>query len=161
MLDKLKKIIYLLLNPKLTKQLLSMSSTGYLYEIGWIESFKKKLPLSCCSKPLPWVTYSFIDFIADRLHFDLEVFEYGSGNSTLWYSSKVKSVTSVEHDINWFQKIKDKMPDNVNIYHEKLVYGGSYSEFSNKFGKKFDIVIVDGRDRINCMRFAVRSINDK
>jgi len=158
MLRKMKRVTNVILQPKLLKQLLSMETSGYLYEIGWIESFKKQLPIDRDGKPLPWVTYSFIDFISDRLDGNMDIFEYGSGNSTLWYAQKVNSVTSVEHDKQWFEKIKNSMPDNVSIYNEELVYGGKYSQFSENLGLKFDIVIVDGRDRVNCMKSAINSV---
>jgi hypothetical protein len=104
----LKKFINLISQPKLIKQLLSMGTAGYLKEIGWIESFDKQLPVDKEGKPLPWVTYGFIDFISDKLNKNMDIFEYGSGNSTLWYAEKVNSVTSVEHNKIWYEKIKKK-----------------------------------------------------
>jgi hypothetical protein len=40
-----------------------------------MESFKMKLPVDKDSKPIPWMTYPFIDFISDRLYPDMEIFE--------------------------------------------------------------------------------------
>jgi hypothetical protein len=160
MLQKIKKIINLLANPKFVRQLLSMGSSGYLYETGWIQAFNEQLPIDKVGNPLPWVTYSFIDFIFCRLNKQMNIFEYGSGNSTLWYAKHVNSVVSVEHDKLWFEKIKNTMPTNVNIYYEKLIYGKKYSTFSKNIGRKFDIVIVDGRDRVNCLKSAVSSITN-
>lgn len=143
------------------KRLLTMNSSGYLNEIGWINSFKNQMPIDKDSKPLPWVTYGFIDFISERLNKSMDIFEYGSGNSTLWYSKKVNSVISIEHDKKWFEKINKSMPENVNIYYQELVYGGEYSTFSNKLNKKFDIVIIDGRDRVNSIKSAINSIKEQ
>lgn len=56
---------------------------------------------------LPWVTDGAIDFldtfISERrkMGFTTKVFEFGSGNSTLYFLSKGCFVTSVEHDANW------------------------------------------------------------
>lgn len=161
MLNKLRKIVDLVLHPKLFKQLISMNSSGYLKEIGWINSFKNQMPIDKDSNPLPWVTYGFIDFISDRLNNTMDIFEYGSGNSTLWYAKKVNTVTSVEHDSDWFEKVKENMPNNVNIYHKKLIYNGEYSKLSNILEKKFDIVIVDGRDRVNCMKNAINALKEQ
>ena len=118
------------------------------------------MPIDKDSNPIPWVTYSFIDFISERLNTNMDIFEYGSGNSTLWYAKKVSSVTSVEHDKKWFEKIKNSMPQNVNLNYQELVYGERYSAFSTKIEKKFDIVIVDGRDRVNCVKNAIDSIKE-
>jgi len=160
MLRKIKKVTNVVSQPKLFKQLLLIGTSGYLHEIGWIEAFKKQLPIDKEGSPLPWVTYSFIDFISDRLNKTMDIFEYGSGNSTLWYAKKTNTVTSVENDKQWFEKIKNNMPSNVQIHYEELVYGGNYSKFSENIEKKFDIVIVDGRDRVNSMINAINSIKN-
>ncbi len=161
MLNKIQKIVDMVLNPKMLKMLISMNSGGYLKEIGWINSFKHQIPIDKDDNPLPWVTYSFIDFISDRLNKTMDVFEFGSGNSTLWYASKVNTVTSVEHDNTWFRKIKKSMPKNVNINYKVLIYDGEYSKFDKALDRKFDIVIVDGRDRVNCMKNAINAIEEK
>ncbi|TMI90033.1 MAG: class I SAM-dependent methyltransferase [Bacteroidetes bacterium] len=36
----------------------------------------------------------------------MNIFEYGSGGSTFFWASRVKHITSVEHDRSWFEKIK-------------------------------------------------------
>jgi len=153
-------LIRITLEPKLLKMLLSMNSGGYLKDIGWIESFKNQLPMDKEENPLPWVTYSFIDFISDRLTNEMNIFEYGSGNSTLWYAQRVNSVTSVEHDKEWFEKIKNSMPENVNINYQKLIKNEKYSHFTSQSSEKFDIVIVDGRDRVNCILNSINSLNN-
>jgi len=160
MISKIKKVINVLTQPKIFKQLISMNESGYLNEIGWINSFKNQIPMDKNSKPLPWVTYGFIDFISGRLNKNMDIFEYGSGNSTLWYGEKVNSVTSVEHDKNWYEKVKNSMPKNVTINYQELVYNGEYSKFSSISNIKFDIVIVDGRDRVNCVKNAINSIKE-
>ena len=161
MLNKIRKIVDIIFQPKMLKKFISMNSSGYLKEIGWVDSFKHQMPIDKDKNPLPWVTYSFIDFISDRLNTTMDIFEFGSGNSTLWYASKVNAVTSVEHDNIWFEKIKENMPKNVNINYKKLLYDGEYSKFSNTLDKKFDIAIVDGRDRVNCMKNAIKDIKEE
>ncbi len=158
MKNMLDRAFNLLSNPRLLKRLCAIGSSGYLYETGWINSYNNQMPIDKNNNPLPWVTYSFIDFIKDRLDSSMNIFEYGSGNSTLWYSKNVASVTSVEHDIQWFNKIKKIMPKNVRLYHQALEYGGDYSQFINQIDKNFDIVIVDGRDRVNCLMYAIKSL---
>ena len=153
------KIIELLQEPKLVRQLLSMGVSGYLKDIGWVNSFNHQMPIDKEGKALPWVTYGFIDFIEERLNKEMYLFEYGSGNSTLWYAEKVASVTSVEHDKHWFEKIQGSMPNNVDIFYEALNYGGSYSNYVNKQSKEFDMIIVDGRDRVNCTKKALLKLS--
>jgi len=161
MLKRIKKILNVVLQPKLLKQLMSMGTSGYLYEIGWIESFKRGIPVDKDGDPLPWVTYSFIDFISERLNKNMDIFEYGSGNSTLWYAKRVNSVISIEHDKKWFEKLKNNIPKNVTINYKKLIYGGEYAKFPKILERKFDIVIVDGRDRVNCIKYSLDVLKSK
>ena len=161
MLKRIKKILNVVLQPKLLKQLMSMGTSGYLYEIGWIESFKRGIPVDKDGDPLPWVTYSFIDFISERLNKNMDIFEYGSGNSTLWYAKRVNSVISIEHDKKWFEKLKNNIPKNVTIYYKKLIYGGEYAKFPKILERKFDLVIVDGRDRVNCIKYSLDVLKSK
>lgn len=140
--------------------LLTMNANGYLKEIGWINSSNKQMPLDEHNNPLPWVTYPFIDFIEERLTNKLEVFEFGSGNSTLWYAGKVRFVTSVEHDDAWYKKIKSTMPNNVALHYQQLEYAKEYAAFAASQHKRFHIIIVDGRDRVNCIMNAVNSLTE-
>lgn len=45
------------------------------------------------------------------------VFEYGSGGSTIFWAKHCKMVVSVEHDLDWYQKMKNEISrlDLANI----------------------------------------------
>jgi hypothetical protein len=132
------------------KELLSFTHQGYLKQVGWLEAFKTRKPVDENNRPIPWVTYSFIDFITERLTKDISLFEYGSGYSTLFYAQRVRQVTSVEHDKEWYDQMKSTIPSNAELIFKELVYGGEYSQTPVKGKVKYDIIIVDGRDRANC-----------
>ncbi|SRR5260221_6082047 len=157
-IKNIKRIIPAIKNYKLTKTLLTAYWNGYLYEIGWMNSFLKQKPVSLSDEPLPWVTYPFIDFLKGRLDNSLLILEYGSGNSTLFYSLQVKRVYAVEHDMEWFNKISGLMPKNVELTYQTLEKDGAYSRFAEKIGVPIDIVIVDGRDRVNCVKHCLNSL---
>ena len=140
--------------------LYSFKYSGILSDYGWWESYKRGLPIDKQGNPIPWVTYPFIEFIEGRLKNNLEVFEYGSGNSTFWYAKRVKYVTSVEHDRDWYEKIKSNLPENVSLFYKELVYGGDYSRFILFQNKKFNIVSIDGRDRVNCIIHSINAITE-
>src|SRR5258706_16157540 len=82
---------------------------NYLIKEGWIASVIKRIPIDNHGKEIPWFTYSSIDFISTRLNNKHVVFEYGSGNSTIWFSRKVHKITSIEHNKKWYLKIKEKI----------------------------------------------------
>ena len=108
---------------------------------------------------VPWITYPAIDFL-DNINFtDCSVFEFGSGSSSFWWSNKAKQVTSVEMDALWYEKIAEKLPDNVRLFN--VENGGMYPESINKFKEKFDVVIVDGAERYKCVVCAISKISDR
>jgi hypothetical protein len=149
-----------LLNPAKLKVLLSLGIKGYLAEKGWFEAFRTKSAIDQDGNPIAWVTYSFIDFIKERISKDLSIFEFGSGNSTIFYAGLAKSVYSVEHDKEWFAKSSQIKLPNVNMIHCDLTPGGDYSKSAIATGMKFHMIIVDGRDRVNCCKQAIHSLTE-
>lgn len=159
-MSKLKALANLIGRPKRLSALLSYGHKGYLASIGWFTAFDQKQPLDQHGQPLPWVTYSFIDFIRPRLHKNLSIFEYGSGNSTLFYAKLVGRVVSVEHDEEWFNKIVKEKAPNAEMIFTKLEKGGEYSQKAALLGEKFDVIFVDGRDRVNCCKNSIAALSD-
>lgn len=149
-----------LLSPARVKALLSFGIKGYLSEIGWFKSFDSKSPVDAHSEPIPWVTYSFIDFIADRIRKEQIIFEFGSGNSTFYYAKRALKVVSVEHDKSWFDKISASKPSNSEMIFCELKTAGDYCKMPVSMGQKFDIIIVDGRDRVNCCYQSLAALNE-
>ena len=143
------------------KTLLSFGIKGYLSEIGWFKAFDTKSPIGGDGEPIPWVTYSFIDFISQRIKKEHTVFEFGSGNSTFYYARRALKVVSVEHDLAWFNKISATKPSNSEMIFCELETGGEYSKMPSSMDLKFDIIIVDGRDRVNCCLQSLAALSDK
>jgi hypothetical protein len=160
-LSKLKALATLIAKPKRLFSLLSHGHKGYLDSIGWFRAFDNQQAVDGDGQPIPWVTYSFIDFIKLRLTKDLSIFEYGSGNSTLFYAKNTRRVVSVEHDDAWFRKIVNQKADNAEMIFCKLDLTGEYSRKAASLDEKFDIIIVDGRDRVNCCKHSVNGLSDK
>lgn len=132
-----------------------------LRDDGWFESFNTKKSIDKDGNPIPWCTYPFIKFIEPRLKKDFKVFEYGSGNSTLWYSKRVDEITAVENDLDWYKNVSSSIPANANIIYSDLNYeDGEYSQQVTKTGKKYNIIIIDGRDRVNCIKHSINSLTD-
>jgi tRNA A58 N-methylase Trm61 len=149
-----------LLNPGKLKVLLSLGFKGYLAEKGWFEAYRTKSAIDEKGQPIAWVTYSFIDFIKERVNKQLDIFEFGSGNSTIFYAGLAKSVYSVEHDKDWFEKSSQINLPNVNMIHCDLQPGSDYCKSAIATGKKFHMIIVDGRDRVNCCKQAIAALTE-
>ncbi|SKB66841.1 class I SAM-dependent methyltransferase [Daejeonella lutea] len=157
---KRKESIFSLLSPAKVKALLSFGVKGYLAEIGWFKALSTHSPIDDNGEPIPWVTYSFIDFISQRIKDSHTVFEFGSGNSTLYYAKRAKKVVSVEHDKAWYEKIAGSSPSNAEMIFCDLQSNGDYSRMPSSLPGKFDIIIVDGRDRVNCCYNSLSALSE-
>lgn len=131
-----------------------------LYKNGWIKSILENKIIGYHGEVLPWLPYSIINFLEQRLKKDMTIFEYGSGNSTLWFAGKVNNLYSVEHDSVWYNNISKLVPNNVIYKYIPLEYGGLYCKEIAKHNNKFDVVIIDGRDRVNCCKNAVIALKE-
>lgn len=149
-----------LLKAAKLRSILSFGVKGYLAEIGWFNTLESKSPVDENGEPIPWVTYSFIDFIKDRMRKYHRVFEFGSGNSTFFYAKLAGKVVSVEHDHDWFNKISAKKPANSEMIYCGLVPDGDYCRMPLSSDEKFHMIIVDGRDRVNCCMQALNALTD-
>lgn len=142
----LKKRIWKLLNAAGLGGGVQLMLESALTENGWFRSYHSKHSVDKHGKPIPWCTYPFIHFIEPRLHMQMDVFEFGCGNSTIWYASRVHSIKAVEHDEAWVKLVQPRLPNNASVVYRDLETG-SYTEEVKQKGAKYHIVIVDGRHR--------------
>lgn len=124
--------------------------SGYLKETGWYRSVNEDQCVDKDGVSTPWFTYPATSFLRGRISPDFKVFEFGSGASTRWWASHVSEVIAVEHDKVWADKIALNLPGNAKLFYIPLKYGGAYSQKISEFQNYFDVVVIDGRDRINC-----------
>ena len=135
--------------------------TSFLHQTGWYNSLIGEKPCTLDKEEIPWLNYGFIHFLSSRLKDDFILFEYGSGSSTNYFAKKVRSVVSVEHDELWFNKIKSHLPSNITLNFEPVETNGAYCKLIQKYSYLFDIVFVDGRDRVNCVKQSISKLSDR
>jgi len=155
-MSAIKKSIDRAIWPITVLRKMVLRKSSYLHTTGWICSMKKGRPCKQNGTAIPWMNYAVIHFLEGRLKKNMHLFEFGSGYSTSYYANLVADVTSVEYDQQWLSFIKDKMPDNVQVIFKEKDVDNHYCRAINDSGKKYDIVVVDGRDRVNCV---IQSIN--
>ena len=63
------------------------------------------------------------------------------------------------NDKNWFEKLLGNIPENVQLIHCELQYGGDYCKTIVSTDSKYSIIIVDGRDRVNCILNTTSSLS--
>jgi hypothetical protein len=95
-----------------------------LFVIGYISKWRASLSpgRNALIDQLPWISFAAIDFLEKNLGKNMTVFEYGAGGSTLFFSSRVKSVVSVEHDPAWYRNVTTEIDKlHINNCEIKLV----------------------------------------
>lgn len=132
--------------------------SGTLRKKGWFKSCREGVPIDASGRPLPWYTYSAIDFLEPRLTKNHRVFEYGCGYSTLWFANRVGSVVAVEDSMEWAQIVKGQVPENGSV-----IYRGGKDNYIREVSKYglFDIVVIDGSYRTECVEYVVPSLSDE
>jgi hypothetical protein len=136
------------------------NKNSYLYLTGWTRSIVENRPCQSDGSDVPWMNYSVITLIQGRLNKNMRLFEYGSGYSTLFFSKLVGDVVSVEYDLTWYGKISKELPKNAQVMFVKNDVDGSYCRAIHQVHEFFDIVVVDGRDRVNCIKQALAKLNE-
>lgn len=111
---------------------------------------------------MPWLPYAATEALTPRAR-AATVFEYGGGGSTLWLGARAARVTTVEHDQQWYDALTRATAnlDNVTVLLRSLDSVGdpSYASAIDDYDDScFDIVIVDGRERVECVRRAMSKV---
>ena len=109
-----------------------------------------------------WFTETANVFLAQYLKNHLpRVFEFGMGSSTLYLARKSHKLTSVDHDSEWYEKIRTTIRAKRILHKTTALFllNRPYHLFITHYPKKyFDIVIVDGRDRVKCITSSIARV---
>jgi hypothetical protein len=136
------------------------SKRSMLKKHGWIESVKYHLPRRVDGSPVPWMNYNVIDFLEERLNKKMSMFEFGSGNSTLFYAARVNDITSLEVDKGWYDYCIANMPENVTLLYQNFDAPEKYTNVIVEQNHKFNVVIVDAEVRVDCVKIAAQCLTD-
>jgi len=117
---------------------------------------------------LPYMNSEEISDLITYIDKDTEMLEIGCGNSTLFFSKIIKRLVSIEHNKEWCDKISNDMkliskcdwsihviePKFPQLHSFQPAEPGQFDEYvnfiSNLEKDQFDVVLVDGRDRVRC-----------
>ncbi|MBU1863256.1 MAG: class I SAM-dependent methyltransferase [Candidatus Omnitrophica bacterium] len=149
-LYKLRKKMRLLYKPD-----------SYLVMTGFMKSLLVGYPCTLEGEPIPWMNYNAVSFLKERLRKDMKLFEYGSGYSTVFFSRLVATVTSVEHNKDWYEKVKKKVGNNVTLIYQACEPLGDYCKVISTLNDTFDVVVIDGKERVQCVPYAMKALSDR
>jgi hypothetical protein len=106
--------------------------------------------------PIPWLTYPAVEYLSQFDYGDADVFEYGGGNSTKWWASRAKWVTTVEDDPGWFGELERAVRPNQTLFLEREP--AAYAQAVLRQGKAYDVISIDGVHRNLCAQSAVKAL---
>jgi hypothetical protein len=102
-------------------------------------------PTNRWGQPLLWYTYPAVDFLGSKDFSGRRILEWGGGQSTLWWAKRAREVLTVETDSSWAQRLRRDVPGNVTV--QSVV-----SEAEAEVDGFFDVVVIDGFDRLGCAK---------
>lgn len=112
-----------------------------------------------------------INLFLDALQPDHIVLEWGAGGSTIEIAKRVKTVYAVEHHPMWYNRVREEitlkgLEEKAVLVHvaknkeEPAGHDGlrehylDYIEYPRNFQKIFDVILIDGRARVECAKVA-------
>lgn len=151
----LKKLGFKLVNDN--SQNFEYTAASKLLEIdyGHLESKRAEMSINAQKKPLPWFTYPAIEYLSQLDLSDKIMLEWGAGNSSLFFSEKVKTIYSIEHNKTWYEQVKQYNISNQHLLFSEINYATEPTELSIKF----DIILIDGIKREACSKVVFSLIN--
>lgn len=146
----------------------SLQMLSWMREQGWHDSISKREPIDEKGNATPWYTYAALEWLAPRVSQTDVVFEYGAGNSTIWYGQHAKRVVTVEHAPEWANKVRSKVGTNVTVLlrtavgdEEIIDHASPYSSSLEEHSPgSFDIIVIDGMERVRCAQVAPSRLRD-
>lgn len=133
-----------------------------LFEYAHLASVRKRSCIDARSNPVPWYTYPAIDYLRQLDFSTSTVFEYGSGNSTLFWASVARRVVSVEDDEEWYRITASRLPGNCELTLETDLE--EYPAIIERYPEPFDVIVVDGaargHTRLKCAKRAIRRLRE-
>lgn len=136
---------------------------------------------------IPWITFDAIDYLEGCLFPRARVFEYGSGGSTLFWLNHAEECVSIEHNADWYKKIRSRfkgiaridyrlvLPDpaedkeahdiadpDLYLSEDDTFWGYNFRNYVCQIDpfpdNFFDIVLIDGRARPSCIKHAYKKV---
>jgi protein-L-isoaspartate O-methyltransferase len=159
------KIIYWLASKSLREKMVLQklgyqvltNRNSYLAGKSFADSLLKKEIPDKVKDAHPWMNFPLVEFLNTRLNAQHTVFEYGSGLSSLYFAERVKAITSVEHNKDWYDRTRMLLDERKNADVVFFELNNEYPDAIRFAGadKKYDIVVIDGRMRNSCIEKAV------
>ena len=107
----------------------------------------------------PIIPYTAQQKLDSLMHKRMRVIEFGSGQSTLWYSKRCGEIYSHETTDKWFDKVSDSLQKH-NCQNATLTRWDGISFTDEIKTPAPDLIIVDGINRVLCTEYAIKHAKD-
>jgi hypothetical protein len=148
----------------------------------WIRSFHPST--TSVRDGIPWLPFELIDWLDHHLNGQMNVFEFGSGGSTIYMAERVKNLFTVEHSPAWYQTVASELKrrklmnvtyllrepepagpnplaeywDNYRAEYPNMSFERYVKAIDEHPDHFFDVVLVDGRARKFCLEHSVSKL---
>lgn len=125
---------------------------------GLSSSIELGRPVAADGSPIPWYTYPAVEYLTQLDARGLTIFEFGCGNSSLFWARKEARVWCVEHNPEWHAAVSAQsfLLQGLALREDKKGYAAAVGET----GETFDIIVIDGVWRNECLREALPRLRE-
>jgi len=133
------------------------ATSGYLPQMGWIETRACRLARDRAGRAIPWFTYPAIALLSERVKPTWRVLEFGAGMGTIWWTTRVAEVVAVEHAPLWAKRVASQCGARLLVAGNETptTYLAPVSQL-----RGFDLVVVDGIFRNECIQAALGLLDE-
>jgi len=122
---------------------------------GHARSALARRAMTASGRPLPWYSYPAIGFLEQTEVAGRQVLECGGGQSTRWWLGRGAVVTTLESHAAWAQELRASLGTQARI---ETVQDGLADLPADIAAAQFDVVVVDGLDRVRAAQLALRCV---
>jgi hypothetical protein len=146
----IKRSLWRMLRRAIPQECLATARNFKILSLGFgqFRSIRQWASVDRDGNPIPWYAYPAIEYIKQLDISDKTVFEYGSGNSSIFWSRRCRKLVSVESDREWYSKVQPMMPDGADYLF--LSRKEEYIKSITRYPYDFDVIIIDGLHRYEC-----------
>lgn len=101
---------------------------------------------------MPWYTRPALECIFSVDNSGKTVFEWGLGSSSVYWTRKCKALYGVDDNPDYVQAVKNATDHAANVWYEE---GEKYINKPFDLGIDFDVIVIDGIHREECMPVAL------
>jgi predicted O-methyltransferase YrrM len=109
---------------------------------------------------VPWTPQSAVEILSDMLRTTDRCLEWGSGASTTWFADRTASIVSIEHDPDWFERVRTQLAAHgadvewvrlLAVEPQGTPTESPYVRVIDEFpDEELDVCFIDGEHRAAC-----------